>query len=191
MDDSPTLPQLHRALRRLHWLVASLALLLVPMAATIAWLVMQGHTPMHIDELTTRRLQVLDDRGTVRVEISQDDMDDGRRSRSAGLLIFDATGAERGGIATFDDGAASLALDAPIGRGEAPVRDRIGLMVDAEGASQILLTDNQTRGVVRLRANGEGGGGVDLFKWDMGKGMLHTRTLTHDGEESSHAPFGK
>lgn len=40
MDDSPTLPQLHRALRRLHWLVASLALLLVPMAATIAWL---GH----------------------------------------------------------------------------------------------------------------------------------------------------
>ncbi|HBS56855.1 MAG TPA: hypothetical protein DEA38_14160 [Stenotrophomonas sp.] len=191
MDDSPALPRLQRSLRRLQWLVAGLALLVATLAATTLWLLLQRQAPLHIDELTTRRLQVLDDRGIVRVEISQAAMNDGRRSRSAGLLIFDHTGAERGGFTTYDDGGVGIALDAPVGRGEAPLRDRIGLTVDADGSSQVLLTDNQTRGVTRLRANGEGGGGVDLFQWDMDEGILHTRTLTHDGEESSQAPFGQ
>lgn len=189
MDDTPTLPHLQRSLQRLQRVVAGLAVLVATLAATTLWLLLQRQSPLHIDELTTRRLQVLDDRGIVRVEISQSAMNDGRRSRPAGLLIFDRTGAERGGFTTYDDGGVGIALDAPVGRGEAPLRDRIGLTVDADGSSQVLLTDNQTRGVVRLRANGEGGGGLDLFKWDMDKHILHTRTFAHDGEEHSQAPF--
>ena len=191
MDDTPTLPQLQRSLRRMHWMIVGLFVLVAALAAATTWLALQRHAPLHVDALTTRRLQVLDDRGVVRVEITQDGSEDGRRSRAAGLLIFDRTGAERGGISTFDDGSASLALDAPVGRGEARVRDRAGLRVDADGSSQLLLTDNLTRGVVRLRAQGEGGGGVDLFKWDMERHILQTRTLSHDGEELSQAPFGQ
>ena len=190
MDDTPTLPQLQQSLRRLRGMVAGLAVLVAALAAATIWLALQRHAPLHVDALTTHRLQVLDDRGVVRVEITQDGPADGRRSRAAGLTVFDRTGAERGGFVTYDDGGVGIALDAPEGTGD-PMRDRVGMMVDADGSSAVLLRDNLTRGVVRLRAQADGGGGVDLFKWDMDRHILHTRTLGHDGEERSQAPFGQ
>lgn len=189
MDDTPSLPQLQQSLRRLHWLVAGLSVLLLGLAAVTAWLLSQRDAPLHVNRLSTRQLQVLDEHGVVRVEIGQDSAEDGRRSRAAGILIFDASGAERGGLSTFEDDSVALALDAPKGQGEDRWRDRAGLRVDADGSAQLLLTDNLTRGAVRLHSKGTGGGGLDTFKWDMSSGTLHTRTLTFDGDERSQRPF--
>lgn len=150
------------------------------------------------DEVRTRRLVVLDDRNVVRVEIGQDPKDGllrgpagaapvRRRSRSAGLWIYDTTGNERGGMGTFEDGQVSLALDAPAGVG-ASMRDRIGMVVSKNGASQFMLIDNMTRGLVRLTSDGNGTGGLDLMKWDMEAKQVHIKSLTYDGEKHSSSP---
>lgn len=191
MDATPSLPQLQRSLDRLRWMVVGLAVLVAALAAATSWLALQRHAPMHVDALTTHRLQVLDDRGVVRVEITQDGAADGRRSRAAGLTVFDRTGAERGGFTTYDDGGVGIALDAPLGKGEDHLRDRLGLTVNAEGSSQLLLSDNLTRGVVRLRAEGDGGGGLDTFEWDMQGNVLQTRTITFDGDQRTRQPIGE
>jgi hypothetical protein len=129
--------------------------------------------------LYTRRLVVVDDQGVVRATIGQDPLDSGRRSRSAGVLVYDKHGDERGGLGTFDDDSAAMALDAPRGVGD-PMRDRIGMMVAADGGSQLLVLDNQTRGVVKLVSYGDGRGGVQLFRWE--EDSIRSKTLSYDGE---------
>ncbi len=83
MDEAPSLPQLQQSLRRLHWLVAGLSMLLLGLAAVTAWLLSQRDAPLHVDHLSTRQLQVLDEHGVVRVEIGQDSAEDGRRAPRA------------------------------------------------------------------------------------------------------------
>lgn len=145
--------------------------------------------PNASEELRTRRLVVVDDEGQVRVEIAQDSKDTDRRARSAGLRVFDNTGHERGGLATFDDGSVVFAMDAPNGIG-APMPDRLGLTVSPDGSADVMLIDNQTRAVVKLVSDGTGGGGVQTFKWDMGAKQIHVKTLTYDGEHNEVLAMG-
>ena len=134
-------------------------------------------------EIIATRVTVVDDQGVTRVTIGQDPADTQRMSRAAGITLYDSTGTERGGMSTYDDNSVGLALDAPAGVGS-PMRDRIGMKVYPTGSAQLLLIDNQTRGVVRLRLNpgneGPASGGVDLFSWE--PDTLKTRTITFEGE---------
>lgn len=187
MQDATTLTQLQRSLRRLQVIIAVLGIAVMAMGATI---LLRYGTPTNTDEIRTHRIVVLDDKGTKRIEIGQDALTAGRRDRSAGVWLFDATGHERGGMSTFADGSVTLALDAPVGVGSQAVRDRVGLRVDADGSSQLLLTDNQTRGIVRLLSDGNGGGGVQTFKWDMQGKQIHVRTMTFDGDGRTLIPLG-
>ncbi len=151
---------------------------------------MRSPTAEVLDEVRTRRLVVVDDEGRVRVQIAQDFQDTDRRARSAGLLIFDNTGYERGGFSTFDDGSVVLAMDAPRGVGD-PMPDRIGLRVYPDGGTHINLLDNETRAVARLYTEADGSGGVQVLKWDMSAKLIHSRTLTYDGDERETKPMGE
>jgi len=142
------------------------------------------------DELRTRRLVVVDDSGRVRAAIGQDPATAQRRSRSAGLLVFDRTGAERGGFGTMDDGGVVFAMDAPVGVG-APMRDRIGLLVGPDGSSYVMLIDNSTRAVAKLQSDGSGGGGVQVFSWDMPRKRVHIRTVTYEGDIRDSVALGQ
>lgn len=142
--------------------------------------------PPTLDEVRTRRLVVVDDAGRARVVIDQDPATTDRRSRSAGVTIYDITGAERGGMGTMDDGSVVLALDAPVGVGS-PMRDRVGLVVNPDGSSHVMLLDNSTRAVAKLQSDGNGGGGVQVFKWEESPRVVRTRTLTYDGERRDSA----
>lgn len=73
-------------------------------------------------------------------------------------------------------------MDAPAGVGAA-MCDRLRLVVYANGSSHVMLLDNKTRAVAKLHSDGEGGGGVQLFKWDMESKKVHIKTLTYDGSE--------
>ena len=145
--------------------------------------------PKVVEEVRTRRLVVVDDEARVRVEIAQDPKSTDRRARSAGLRVFDNTGHERGGLATFDDGSVVFAMDAPHGVG-APMPDRLGLTVSPDGSADVMLIDNQTRAVVKLVSDGTGAGGVQTFKWDMDARQIHVRTSTFDGEQRETLPMG-
>jgi hypothetical protein len=142
------------------------------------------------DEIRTRRLAIIDDAGRVQVEIAQDPMNTDRRARSAGLRVFDSTGHERGGFATFDDGSVVFAMDAPHGVGD-PMPDRIGLMVYPDGSTHLNMLDNWTRAVARLYTEADGGGGVQVLKWNMDAKQIHYRTLTYDGDVRETKPFGE
>lgn len=180
--------RLQRDIRRLQFATATLALAVV---ALTAWIGLRGSSSVvDVDELRAHRIVILDDNDVKRIEIGQDAADAGRRDRSAGVWIFDNAGNERGGMSTFDDGSVVIALDAPVGVGSQDVRDRAGLRVSADGSAQLLLTDNQTRGVVRLLSDGDGGGGVQTFKWDMAGGQINIRTTHFDGDERTQIPLG-
>ena len=177
---------LERSVRRTRLAVVALALALA--AATGAQFLQR---PAKIsDEVRTRRLSVVDDAGRVRVEIAQDPVNTDRRSRSAGLRVFDKTGHERGGFSTFDDGSVVFAMDAPHGVGD-PMPDRIGLMVYPDGSTHLNMLDNWTRAVARLYTDADGGGGVQVLKWDMDAKQMHFRTLTYDGDVREAKPFGE
>jgi hypothetical protein len=142
------------------------------------------------EEVRTRRLVVVDDAGRARVEVAQDPLNTDRRSRSAGLRVFDSTGYERGGFATFDDGSVVFAMDAPHGVGN-PMPDRIGLMVYPDGSTHLNMLDNWTRAVARLYTDADGRGGVQVLKWDMDAKQILSRTLTYDGDVRETKPFGE
>ncbi len=142
------------------------------------------------DEVRARKFVLVDDAGVVRAMLYQDPKDTQRRSRAAGLIVCDAKGDERGGLSTMDDGSVVFAMDAPRGVGH-PMRDRIGLIVYPNGGSHVMLLDNQTRAVAKLASDGDGGGGPQVFKWDMEARQVHVKTLTYDGEKTeTHATGG-
>lgn len=141
------------------------------------------------ERLRVRRLELVDDEGRVRLALSQDSKDAGRRSRAAGLTIFDNKGDERGGFSTFDDGSVVMAMDAPRGVGD-PMPDRLGMRVYPNGAAEVMVIDNMTRGVAKLASDGQGGGGIQVFKWDMDAKKVHVKTIGYDGEEVTTFPIG-
>lgn len=177
--------RLERSLRftRLAAAGAGLALLVLAMVQCA------GRVPAVVDEVRARRIVLVDDEGRMRVEIAQDPKDTQRRARSAGLRVFDNTGHERGGFGTFDDGSVVLAMDAPHGVGD-PMPDRLGMTVSPDGSADLMLLDNQTRAVAKLVSDGNGGGGVQVFKWDMDAKQIHVRTVTYDGEQRETKPMG-
>lgn len=141
------------------------------------------------DEIRTHRIVVVDDEGRPRIVLAQDPVNTQRISRSAGLVLLDDKGSERGGFTTMADGSVVIGLDAPRGVG-APMPDRIGLKVYSDGSAHVMLIDNQTRAVARLESDGMTGG-VKVFKWDMAHNWVHTRLLTFDGEVRDSTPVGQ
>jgi len=148
-----------------------------------------GGQPQVQDVVRARRIELVDDAGVVRLRLNQDALDTGRRSRAAGLTVYDAKGNERGGFSTMDDGSVVLAMDAPKGVGS-PMPDRLGLRVAPDGSSHVMLLDNETRAVVKLHSDGKGGGGPQVFKWDMENKKVGIKTLTFDGEKTESQPLG-
>jgi hypothetical protein len=176
---------LERSVRRTRLAVVAAGLIIVALAG-----VQFARRPVKVmDEVRARRIVVVDDEGRIRVEIAQDPKNTDRRARSAGLTVFDNTGHERGGFGTFDDGSVVFAMDAPHGVG-ASMPDRLGLMVYPDGAAHFMLIDNQTRAVAKLVSDGKGGGGIQVFKWDMDAKQIHIRTITYDGEERETRSLG-
>jgi hypothetical protein len=177
MDLEQRLSDLERSVRRTRLVAGGLAFTLIALA------VAAFRSPEKtLAEVRTRRLVVLDDSGRARVTIGQDPITTQRQSRSVALLLFDRTGAERGGFGVTDEGAVGIGLDAPVGVGTSPTRDRIGVLVAPDGTAQVTILDNTAHAVASLRANGRGDGGVQVFKRDASHQRLYTRTLTYDGD---------
>jgi hypothetical protein len=168
--------------------LAVLACIALAVSATTAFTATRRQVD-EVERLRVRRLELVDDAGVVRLVLGQDPKDGSRRSRAAGLVVLDRTGRERGGFSTMDDGSVVLALDAPEGVGH-PMPDRVGLVVYPDGSAHVMLLDNETRAVAKLHSDGRGGGGVQVFDWDMEAKQVRVKTLTYEGEERETLPIG-
>lgn len=186
MDLEQRLSDLERSVRRTRLVAGGLAFTLV--ALTVAAFRRPEKTSA---EVRTRRLVVVDDSGRARVMIGQDPITTQRQSRSVALLLFDRSGAERGGFGVTDEGAVGIGLDAPVGVGTSPTRDRIGALVAPDGTAQVTILDNGAHAVAGLRADGHGVAGVQVFKWDASRKRLYTRTLTYDGDVRDSTPMSR
>jgi hypothetical protein len=142
-----------------------------------------------LEEVRTRRLVVVDAAGTERVVIEEEPADTERRAQSAGILIFDQHGNERGGMVTFDDDSAIIALDAPAGVG-APMRDRIGLGVYPDGSASVRLIDNGTGVPVRLVTDAKGGGGLEMLTYDLENRKAFVTRITSEGRTIREIDLG-
>lgn len=180
-SDSDKIARLQKQLTRLQAIT-------VAMGVGLAVVLVSGavRDPVQ-DEIKARRIALVDSRGVERVVLGEDS---GRQhGRSAGVLIFDETGAERGGFGTFENGQASLALDAPEGVG-APMRDRLGLIVSRSGGAVVQLNNNDSGVPVRLVADPGGGGGVELIEFDHVEKKARIKRLTYAGETRQEFPIG-
>jgi hypothetical protein len=144
---------------------------------------------VELGTVTVRALRVLDHQGRLRVLLAEDPADTQRRDRAAGITFYDTTGAERAGLSTFEDLSVVLGLDAPAGVG-APMRDRIGLVVGANGAAAVDLIDNTTSITVRLTSDAEGGGGLEFFDYDLEQREVEITRVNHEGEAKRTMKLG-
>jgi hypothetical protein len=141
------------------------------------------------DTVRARHVAIVDDAGKVRIVLGQDPKDTQRKSRSCGLTLYDASGAERFGVGTMDDGAVTMGFDAPAGVGAA-MRDRIGMGVEADGSAHIMLIDNQTLVPVRMVTDAKGGGGLELIGYDLEKKTATIKRTSSAGESKQAMPLG-
>lgn len=186
IDTTERMATLERRLRRTQLTLSGVVA--IGMGALLLGLAQpQDDASEVIPEIRTNKLVVVDDQGVARVQIGQDPVDTQRRTRSAGITIFDNKGHERGGMATFDDGSVVLALDAPRGVGAA-MPDRIGLVVYPNGSAHLILLDNETRAVAKLYSDGKGGGGPQVFKWS--DESVQIKTIEFDGEDVQTIELG-
>ena len=158
--------------------------LLAGAAATLLVLLCSGYKQEQdevLDSIRARHISIVDEQGIVRLMLGDDPRNTQRRGEYSGILVFDKLGTERGGFGTFDDLSTVLALDAPYGVGAA-MRDRIGLVVDADGSARVNLVDNKTAVPVRLTTDAEGGGGLEFIGYDLEERQATILRLSIDGE---------
>ncbi|HWQ85805.1 hypothetical protein [Brevundimonas sp.] len=181
MNTDETIARLQKQLNRLQTIT-------VAMGAGLAVVLVAGAARDPIqDEIKARRIALVDSRGVERVVLGEDS---GRRhGRSAAVWIYDETGAERGGLGTFENGQASLALDAPAGVG-ATMPDRLGLVVSSTGAASVQLNNNDTGVPVRLVTDPGGGGGVELIEFDHAEKKARIRRLTYGDDTRREVSMG-
>lgn len=175
-------------IERLQLKLTQLQLVMGVLLFGIATLLLMGATRNPVqDEVRAYRIVLVDSQGVERVVLGEDT---GRmHGRSAGINLFDETGAERGGITTFENGQVSLALDAPVGGGSS-MRDRLGLVVDKQGGAAIMLNNNDTGVPVRMVADAQGGGGLELIQFDHDTKTARIRRLTYGDDVHQELPFG-
>lgn len=176
MDASPARDQdsriasLERSLRRMRWVTVVLGMGVVTLG--LLWYGVGG---IARQQIVAHRITLVDASGHPRVVLKQDAGDTHRKSRAAGLFVFDRTGHERGGMGTTVSGNVILGLDAPYGLVPGP-RDRVGMMVDSKGHSLFFTGDNHGQPVVVVRAR-DAGGSVEVMEPSAdGKGT-HLQTL--------------
>lgn len=93
---------------RLHALRNLVAAVLAPPGTACAVALGLGVTgPCGPNQLIPRHRQPVDDRGAVRLKLGKDRAHRQRRSRTAGITIYDANGSERAGVVTFYAGSAA------------------------------------------------------------------------------------
>lgn len=172
------LARLERSLRRARWSMVGLLLLVV--ALFLAWYGVGGITQR---EIRVHRIYAVDDAGTVRVRIGEDPAGGHRMSRASGVVVYDATGLERGGMATMDNGRVVIGLDAP-STPKGTARDRVGMMVDGKGHTMFMLLDAQAVPVVMARG-GDKGGTLQVSELSPDGKQLQVRTLGVNGDKQS------
>ncbi len=121
--------------------------------------------------------------GAIRVRIGQDPKETGRQSRAAGVVLYDSTGKERGGMATMANGGVGFGLDAPnIPPGQ--VFDRLGMMLDGKGNAMLMLADPSGGPALMLRA-GIAGGSMQIMQASADQKQIQVRTLDVKGDAKS------
>lgn len=170
--------RLERALRRTRWGMFALLLLLVAMF--LAWYGVGGIVQR---EVRAHRIYAVDDAGVVRVRVGQDPAGINRMSRAAGVILYDDTGLERGGMGTMANGRVAMGLDAPT-TPKGTARDRVGLMVDGKGNTMLMLLDAKAVPVVMAKG-GDHGGSLQVSEMTPDGKQLAVRTLGVHGDTQS------
>jgi hypothetical protein len=143
---SARLTGLERQVHRLRLAVGA-SLLVVLGLATTAFVV----RPAAPDLIRTRQLIIEDDAGRDRIILGAPMRDNFRRvSPATGMAIRDTLGQERFGLSLDARGNMGLGLDAPRCTSDPCNRERINLVADAAGGSQLRFLDRQTGVAARL-----------------------------------------
>lgn len=170
--------RLERSLRRTQWGVLGLSIVVV--AIGLAW---YGVGDIAQRQVVAHRIVVVDDKGALRIRLGQDNKDTPRASRAAGIVLYDATGNERGGMATMDNGRVAFGLDAPnVPAGQAS--DRVGMMVDEKGHVMFAVADNTGMPVVMMNS-ADAGGSLQVMAASPDKKQIDVRTLGVKGDTQS------
>lgn len=171
--------RLERSLTRTRW--GMLGLLVTVVALALVWYGIGGIVQRQV---VAKRIVMVDDAGTMRFRIGEDRKNINRKSRTAGLIVYDSTGTERGGIVTMANGGVAIGLDAPHDVAGNGVSDRLGMMVDGKGHSMFMFEDKIGTPVVMMQS-GDKGGTLQVLEATPDQKQLQVRTLGVKGDTQS------
>ena len=140
------------------------------------------------DLVRTRRVEVVDSEGRLRLVLGEEAGAE-RQVAIAGVFLIDEAGDERGGFGTTNENSALLALDAPPGVG-APMRDRLGLIVNSDGSAEVRLISNDTLVPVRLISPAKDAGGIEFLRHLPAEKIVRVKKLGFDGESTYDLKLG-
>lgn len=171
--------RLERSLTRTRW--GMLGLLAAVVALALVWYGVGGIVQRQV---VAKRIVAVDDAGTIRVRIGQDQKNTGRASRAAGVVLYDSTALERGGMATMANGRVVIGLDAPQDLAADGPRDRVDMMVDGKDHSMFMFEDKTGTPVVMMQS-GDKGGTLQVLEATPDQKQLQVRTLGVKGDTQS------
>ncbi len=185
------LAQAERSVRHLRVAFLGLAALALIACATEKAMVpgAGGSTPRVEDSLVVRRLTIVDAKNRPRIVLGSDPEGTQRRSPMTGMQVLDESGAERFGLGVGLDNAVRMGFDAPHGVG-APMPDRIGIGVEPDGSAFMMLIDNKTLVPVALRADAQGGGGLEFVGYDFERKEATVLRSNFEGQRRTTVPLG-
>jgi hypothetical protein len=165
---------------RLRILTAVLAMSTVVICA-LAWRTVAAQEPSSI--IRARGIVIVDDQGHERIVIGApvpSPKEGTRRSASTGIIINDQLGYERFGLGLTDDGQMGMGFDAPRGTGDDRNRERINVVADAKGGSEIRFLNRKTFVAGRLSLNSSDQFYVEFLSFPEGKILSRQMMLTGD-----------
>jgi len=133
--------------------------------------------------MRARGLVIVDDQGHERIMIGApvpSPKEGARRSASTGIVINDQSGYERFGLGLTDDGQMGMGFDAPRGTGDDRNRERINMVADAKGGSEIRFLNRKTFVAGRLGLDSADQFYVEFLEFPDGKALSRRMMLKGD-----------
>jgi hypothetical protein len=135
--------------------------------------------------IRARGIIIVDDQGRERIAIGSpvpDPREGRRRSPSTGLVINDAAGYERFGVALSDDGFMGMGFDAPPLTGQPGNRERINIVSDPRGGAEMRFLNRKTFVPGRLIVDDDDQFYLELQDFPQGK--VVSRRISFTGEQT-------
>ena len=183
------LDAIHKRIHRLEKNNTRLTLLLTSTLVVVAATLLCGwmQPPSAEQVVRTRNLIIQDAYGKPRIILGSPIAErNAPGNPRTGMIINDAAGVERFGLALNNSGSMVMGFDAPPGKGDDRNRERVNIIADGEGGAAIKLKDRRTAVVAQFLLDDQNRAWLEFL--DVQPKEITRRRLGIGGEQTLKEP---